>query len=104
ALALSRRLAASGASDEMYVALPTMATSNQMYGRVMEFLRRTNDSNTAPKLIHGQAFLVEDDLNLQFTGDNSDTGSPAAAAPQWFAPKKRALLAPFGVGTVDQAE
>ena len=37
ALALARRLAAAGASDEIYFGLPTMATSNQMFSRLSRF-------------------------------------------------------------------
>lgn len=104
ALALARRLAALSGSDEFYVALPTMATSNQMYGRVLRFLRSNIAEITPVKLVHGQAFLVEDDLRVEAYGDADDLESPAAAAPIWFASRKRALLASFGVGTVDQAE
>lgn len=104
ALALARRLASIGWSDEFYFALPTTATSNQMFQRVLRFLSSDSDHAGPVKLIHGQAFLSEDDLRVQALGDQTDPDSPAHAVPVWFAPKKRALLAPFGVGTVDQAE
>lgn len=104
ALALARRISASTGCDELYVALPTMATSNQMFTRVYDYLQRTLGEASAVKLVHGQAFLIEDDLRAQIRGDVRDPESPAAAVPTWFAPRKRALLAPWGVGTVDQAE
>lgn len=104
ALALAARMAAAGPSDELYFALPTTATSNQMFGRVQRFVDSIVGEDTPVKLIHGQAFLVTDDLLLHMHDDARDDGAYATEAPDWFAPKKRALLAPFGVGTVDQVE
>lgn len=101
ALALAHRLAAASGSDELYYALPTMATSNQMFMRVQEHLRDRLALPPRVKLIHGQAFLIEDDLRME----PLDNGEEGGQDPQeWFGPKKRALLAPFGVGTIDQAE
>jgi CRISPR-associated endonuclease/helicase Cas3 len=87
----------------MYVAMPTMATSNQMFSRVREFLeRRYPDDLVNLHLIHSQARWREDmqDLVLE-TFDDREGGTLAAMA--WFLPHKRSLLASFGVGTVDQA-
>jgi len=101
ALALAHRLAQASGTDEMYYALPTTATSNQMFGRLQKHLRDRLGLTAQAKLVHGQAFLVEDDLRIEPLGNGSDEPS---VAPEWFGPKKRALLAPFGVGTIDQAE
>lgn len=102
ALALAHRLAQISGTDELYYALPTTATSNQMFGRLQEHLRDRLGLSAQIKLVHGQAFLVEDDLRLDPLGDEAN--DHAEAAQEWFGPKKRALLAPFGVGTVDQVE
>ena len=102
ALALAHRIAAIRGTDEFYYALPSMATSNQMFGRLQKHLRDRLHLPTAAKLVHGQAFLVEDDLRIEPLDDAEEKG--ASASLEWFGPKKRALLAPFGVGTVDQAE
>lgn len=99
ALALAHRLAQFHGSDEFYCALPTTATSNQMFLRIQEYLRDNLNLPTQAHLVHGQAFLVKDDLQIEPLGD-----AEPSAAPEWFGPKKRALLAPFGVGTIDQAE
>ncbi len=102
ALALAHRLAQASGSDELYYALPTTATSNQMFGRVQRHLRDHLGLPIHVKLVHGQAFLVEDDLRIEpLAGDEADEET---AAMEWFAPRKRSLLAPFGVGTIDQAE
>lgn len=104
ALALFRRLTAREYVDGLYFALPTMATSNQMFGRVWRFLNWHAGDHEPVKLIHGQALLMEEALALREFGDDADPESAAYSAPAWFAPKKRALLAPYGVGTVDQVE
>lgn len=102
ALALAHRIAQARGSDELYYALPTTATSNQMFIRLQTHLRDRLGLETQVKLIHGQAFLVEDDLRPEPLEDATDEHQEAAL--EWFGPKKRALLAPFGVGTIDQAE
>jgi len=79
----------------IYFALPTMATSNQMFGRFRSFLQRVLPSmQDSLQLIHGMAWLVDifSDETKSFQKDAYD----------WFKPKKRALIAPFGVGTIDQ--
>jgi CRISPR-associated endonuclease/helicase Cas3 len=102
ALALAHRLAAASGTDEFYYALPTTATSNQMFGRVQAHVRDRLGLAAHVKLVHGQAFLVEDDLRIEPL-DNGDHSSTSVTR-EWFSGKKRALLAPFGVGTIDQAE
>lgn len=112
ALALARRLAAGGAGDELFFALPTMATNNQMFGRLSTFYDRLYGESGAVKLIHGQATLLEDELRrLALIEPNNDSDATtvhwAASGAQmldWFGSSKRALLAPFGAGTVDQVE
>ena len=115
ALALARRLAAHGASDEIYIGLPTMATSNQMFGRVERFFTELYGDLGAVRLAHGQAALMQSELRraarlAQSHGDAdpaAQRGAWAASDEQalrWFVGSKRALLAPFGVGTVDQVE
>jgi len=89
-----------------YIALPTQATSNQMFRRFLNFLNRFVAEGTADlRLLHQQAMLSPDFQRLRPTsvGEGGDGGSPTVAAHEWFAASKRGLLAPFGVGTVDQA-
>lgn len=87
----------------LYIAMPTQATSNQMFRRVKNYLRERYPADLVNlHLAHGQAVWSDDVQNivLQRVGD-SDKDRVAAMA--WFRPRKRTLLAPFGVGTVDQA-
>lgn len=102
-----------------YFALPTQATSNQMFHRVRQFLeQRYRDSAVNFQLLHGMASLsaefeelrrqdykwfepcdIDDDRNDERDG----AADPTVLAGEWFTHRKRGLLAPFGVGTVDQA-
>ena len=88
-----------------HVALPTMATSNQMFGRVGEFLKRGEGKKNF-MLLHGKALLNEnfDKLKYQAQVYDENTKPNAVVAESWFAAnKKHNLLAPYGVGTIDQA-
>lgn len=115
ALALARRLSEQGASDELYFGLPTMATSNQMFQRLTDFFERLYGKDGVVKLAHGQAALVERELRWLARRRSSGDSDPSQRTSaewagsdeqtlQWFGSSKRALLAPFGVGTVDQVE
>ncbi len=100
----------------LYVALPTMATSNQMFERVRAFLaRRYPDQKVNLHLLHGQALLSKDYTEMQREAErqrqafapavvyDDDRSSGAVVAESWFAQnKKQGLLAPFAVGTIDQ--
>lgn len=108
-LALARRIAAARGIDEIFFALPTMATGNQMFGRLQEFYDQQYGGLGAVRLTHSQALVVEEELRRRLAlASDSDEGRPdgssANAALEWFAGPKKAMLAPFGVGTVDQVE
>ncbi|GAA5531167.1 CRISPR-associated helicase Cas3' [Herpetosiphon gulosus] len=111
---LAQRIAKATGSDEIFVALPTIATSNHMFVRMSQLYQRLYGDQGMVKLVHGQARLVEDDLRqLVLDADryiDSDAQQTSDVLPSsehmltWFSSSKRALLAPFGVGTVDQVE
>lgn len=98
----------------MYFALPTQATSNQMFGRVRAFLASRYPGHTVDlQLLHGHAGLSSEfvalrrhaDLLLEpsgIYGERDQSGSANVVAAEWFTHRKRGLLGPFGVGTVDQ--
>jgi CRISPR-associated endonuclease/helicase Cas3 len=90
-----------------YIALPTQATSNQMFDRFGEFLTRAMPSgDVRARLLHGMAMLRFGGGGTEPRQVASDDNTPGSAhdtaAEEWFASSKRGLLAPFGVGTVDQ--
>lgn len=86
----------------LYLAMPTQATSNQMFCRVAEWLvRRYPDTVVNLQLAHGQGLRGCGAEDIVLSSIDEDTPARVAAM-EWFLPRKRALLAPFGVGTVDQ--
>lgn len=114
ALYLADAWAAVGGTRGAYVALPTQATSDQMFSRVRTFLERRYPRDVIDlQLLHGHAALsAEFELLLRsgdrlFTaadvGRDLGTDEGAVVAGTWFTARKRGLLAPYGVGTVDQA-
>jgi len=87
-----------------YIAMPTMATSNQMFGRVRDFLeKRSPAGKESLHLLHGQALLSDEYDQLKARAIAQDEGDiPSVLADEWFCGPKRGLLSPNGVGTVDQ--
>jgi CRISPR-associated endonuclease/helicase Cas3 len=88
-----------------YVALPTMATSNQMFDRVGDFLTADAGKQNL-MLLHGKAALNELFGKLKYAAAvyDDEKRPSAVVAEGWFAAnKKHGLLAPYGVGTIDQA-
>ncbi|MHB8629122.1 MAG: CRISPR-associated helicase Cas3' [Aggregatilineales bacterium] len=108
ALAIARRIAAENGTDEIFFALPTMASGNQMFTRLQSFYDRLYGEPGAVKLTHSQALIIEEELRRAVLTNDSDSADPAGlsgpAALHWFGGDKKAILAPFGVGTVDQVE
>lgn len=99
-LELQRRLGHRG----LYVALPTKATGNAMFARVLEFLRSQNcDRPLDLQLLHGGALLNDSYQQLKPGGIFDTTSDGEVRAGEWFTHKKRALLSEYGVGTIDQA-
>ncbi len=87
-----------GLARGMYIAMPTQATGNAMFRRVLDnyLQRRGHQGKLNLQLVHGDALLPE--FKPKNIGDEGDV-----EAQSWFTAKKRPLLAPFGVGTIDQS-
>ena len=110
AVVLAHRLMSAGCADGFFIGLPTMATANAMYERIAQVYARLFAGNASLVLAHGQRNLVE-----AFAASVVPNGPPDADRAQlddsatarcaaWLADhNKRALLAPAGVGTIDQA-
>lgn len=108
ALLAADRAIQNGQFKGCYVAMPTQATSDQMFGRVGDFLKkRYPHQQINIQLVHGNAILNKDfqmirpsSIHEEDNAGKSDEGGLNAA--EWFLPRKRSLLAAFGIGTVDQ--
>lgn len=83
-----------GQASGIYFALPTQLTSNKIYERFNGFLAGilAQDCSHRSLLLHGNAWLLDTEMG--------EEGRPGGA---WFNHAKRGLLAPFAVGTIDQA-
>ncbi|MDR1535031.1 MAG: CRISPR-associated helicase Cas3' [Planctomycetota bacterium] len=108
-LVLQRRFGHRG----LYLAMPSRATGNAMFGRLEEFLGDfAGTRHIDMQLLHGAAFLSEEFQRLRLAGaaigddhqsDGEGEGEGGVEAGEWFTHKKRALLSEYGVGTIDQA-
>ena len=94
ALYVAYRLLAAGQASGIYFALPTQLTSNKIYERFEVFLRGILSPTCRHRslLLHSKAWLLNTEMG--------EDGRPGGA---WFNHAKRGLLAPFAVGTIDQA-
>ncbi len=104
ALWAAYQLLVAGKATGIYFALPTQATSNRMHLRMKEFVRRICRTSNATRLIHGNSWLIDEEEALLPVATSHDAEcEDARTGRDWFSSAKRALIAPFGVGTVDQA-
>ncbi|WP_234351356.1 type I-E CRISPR-associated protein Cse1/CasA [Streptomyces sp. XY413] len=123
ALAVVEVFAARSGAGGCFVALPTRATSNAMYGRVRRWLKRLpGDVDLAVFLAHSKGSLNEDFAKDMRAGartvaavdldavssiatsrrDDTCAASTQLVAHQWLRGRKKGMLSPFVVGTIDQ--
>ena len=81
-----------GLANGFYFALPTRVTSMAIHGRVEKFLEEVACDDSHAKLLFK-------DANLYLCG----WGEGFSPGRDWFDGRKRSILAPYGVGTIDQA-
>lgn len=94
ALYAAYQLLAQNKATGIYFALPTQLTSEKIHERVNEFLKSILEEKSLHSdsmLLHGQAWLKQ------------HMGEEAAPGGAWFSQGKKGILAPFAVGTIDQA-
>ena len=112
ALSLAHRLMKKGLAEGIFVALPTMATANAMYERLVEAYRLMFATEAMPSLVlaHSARHLSDTfchSIGLEHPrGDGvyaRDEEAASAQCTEWLADnRKKALLADVGVGTIDQ--
>lgn len=95
ALIAAYHLLDSGKANGIYFGLPTQLTSNKIYERVNDFLEKILADSSSAILVHGNSRLKKF-LDQELGKEGSPGGS-------WFDGNRRGLLAPFAVGTLDQA-
>lgn len=113
ALILAQRLMSQGQGQGVYIALPTMATSNAMFNRMADVYLGLFTPAKKPSLAlaHGARHLSEkfsDMVQLSRQASDFDYSPDEQSASAWcnywyVDNRKKSLLADVGVGTVDQA-
>jgi len=122
ALMLAHRLIEGGHADGLYVAMPTMATANGMFPRVAGVLPAMFAGPPSLVLAHSSARLAQqlqqqgaskvfdgaegktNNLAEEATDERGRGDTATRHATAWLSDSaKKALLAPVGVGTLDQA-
>ncbi|MDO4575793.1 MAG: CRISPR-associated helicase Cas3' [Planctomycetia bacterium] len=100
ALYLAYRLLEKERHNGIYFALPTQLTSDKIHERFKEFLKKILPAQASRRalLLHGQAWL----RNELYSSDGTENEQRTVDRDAWFDHRKRGLLAPFAVGTVDQ--
>ncbi|MFD8480492.1 CRISPR-associated helicase Cas3' [Kitasatospora sp. NPDC059673] len=123
ALAAAEVLAARAGAGGVFFALPTMATSNAMFPRLLRWLDRLpaeGGDRLSVLLAHSKAALNKDAADLRAgsrqrlasvdadgteraPGFGAETAAPAElVAHHWLAGRKKGMLSSFVVGTIDQ--
>ena len=116
ALMLTHRLMKKNKADGLYMALPTMATTNAMFERLASAIRLifADDSSPSLALIHSARELHPGFRSATMKGGRNeipyattDMGSDmtaSASCAAWIADdRRRGFLADAGAGTIDQA-
>ena len=89
----------------LYFGLPTQATTNGIFGRLMAWAQgQSREVGHSIRLAHGMAELNED-YRQRLSGravTEEDALDGGVLVHSWFQGRKQALLADFVVGTVDQ--
>lgn len=90
-----------------YIGLPTQATSNAMWERVRKFLgqRYQDEKFVNLTLSHSAASLKDDYYKCRLEEqvyDDDGKSSVKVVVSKWHSAKRRTLLTPYGVGTLDQ--
>lgn len=104
ALLAAEVLAEKFGADGCFVALPTQATSDAMFARVRAWVERAA-GGASVSLAHGRAHLNDDYQGLLRAGRFARIGDhpeEEAVAHWWLRGRKKAALAAFVVGTIDQ--
>lgn len=107
ALLAAEVMAEKSGADGCFIALPTQATTDAMFGRVQAWLERLpgRDGVVSVTLAHGKASLNDEFAGMVRRGRFSSIGEDneaALIAHHWLTGRKKSVLASFVVGTIDQ--
>ncbi|WP_419944708.1 CRISPR-associated helicase Cas3' [Candidatus Poriferisodalis sp.] len=100
ALIAAAKFSAASERHGMFFAMPTVATAEGLHDRLRRCIENLAPDDDLPILrrVHSQALLADSDSSAAVS-DDSET---MRAAASWMRGTRKSLLAPFGVGTIDQ--
>lgn len=101
ALLAHLRLQAALGHRGLFIGLPTQATGNAMFARTLRFLQAF-DSDIALDIQLAYGGVLVPDALLRLRGIHGERGE-AVRSSAWFSQRRRPLISPYGVGTLDQA-
>lgn len=105
ALITSEQLAFYKGMSGIFFGLPTQATSNGIFKRILDWMKNFDlclNENLSLRLVHGKAALNEDFYKLANGINYDDSENGNVIVNEWFNGKKTSSLDDFVVGTVDQ--
>ncbi|MFE6054747.1 CRISPR-associated helicase Cas3' [Kitasatospora sp. NPDC056446] len=128
ALAAAELMAARHGADGVFLGMPTQATADPMFTQVRAWLREVGDGlDGQVALLHGKrmfnkewrallegagewgqnaddpfAKVGEDEFGMRTDCFDGCEGGERRAPAEWFLGRRRGLLSPFAVGTIDQ--
>jgi len=109
ALVLAKRMINAGLADGLFMALPTMATTNAMFERLQQYFNTFFESTDASLVLTHSSRDLMDRFTKSILHFNNENGMPGhndglSQCVSWIADnKKKAFLADMGAGTIDQA-
>ncbi|MDR2672186.1 MAG: CRISPR-associated helicase Cas3' [Coriobacteriales bacterium] len=101
ALVAAEVLAGKTGRSGIFFALPTQATSDGIFERILAWVKKLPGMHTIT-LAHGKAHFNERFSGLKFTAANVNDGEDAVIVSDWAHGRKRAILNDYVVGTIDQ--
>ncbi|WP_448576215.1 CRISPR-associated helicase Cas3' [Thermomicrobium sp.] len=116
---LADRWGITGSARGVYIGMPTRATGDALFDRIRQVLAHRyaarGTDTVVLQLVHGHAAVSAEEERVRLDpslpapeglwndGQPPEGRHAVVVAGEWFTYRKRGLLAPFGVGTVDQA-
>ena len=100
ALIAAEKLGRASGRHGFYFAMPTVATAEGLHQRIGDYIRRAcpDDRPEALHRVHSQAILHDRPESVPV----SDEPEAVRASSRWMRGTRKTMLAPYGVGTIDQ--
>jgi CRISPR-associated endonuclease/helicase Cas3 len=92
----------------VFFALPTQATSNAMFSRVLNWIDTIDEYGDKHSILlaHGKADFMEDYRKIKLSentrvGDAEDDDGESVIVHEWLSGRKKGILSDFVIGTID---